>query len=620
MSDSGDPRERLVQLVVRLRAAPDAERPAIVEQLLPLFTESRIPLAVRMAAAARAIESLPDTVQAIRGVARAITAGLSQSRALHRLRHLQHLTEKAAALDTLVELRERKVKMGCPRCGVRLPRAEMAKHLWHEHGLTLVKGKTRSRVGAVDAIRREYATAGDPALFDRAAEIGGESAVRAWAAGTASEDEALPLCRAAREHGAGLCPACFAEVPPHVSELPPLAVAHGRVAGDGYVATATSAFSPRMSATLAAAFVLLAVGGFVHFALGVVFAAAAYSLLFFIRTPRTSPDDRAIDAAWRKLASRLADRRDAARFLTRLCLTSIGQGDPMERANTLIRIISRARDNPAERQLLAVALTLQMDDAGRYGRDRSAGIAELVAPAFGREQPTDFAEFVLAAYFRVPRETSERERLRILLHAAAFTADLTPQDVLDLCDAAPHIAEAMRLPAHHLALLYGVWVHRTARPWATVGEARSVFGLATTERTTAGKLLTHEQGLLLMCDTHPDVEAELGPVLITAGGVSVGGVVTLDPAADVHIQNDGRELIFGKHTLKLSRAIPATFATELKAWLRFRAEVLAVYPAMYLRNESRPLSRLLASFAASCPACGTKCLPLVGAVGRVLPS
>jgi predicted RNA-binding Zn-ribbon protein involved in translation (DUF1610 family) len=620
MPDSDDPRERLVLLVVRLRAASDSERSAIVEQLLPLFRENSIPVAVRMAAAARAIESLPDTADAISGVVRAVTAGIPPSRGLERLRHLQNLTEKADSLDAIIAQRERKVKMSCPRCGVRLSREEMAKHLWHEHRLTLVNGKTRSRGRAVDAIRRAYAAVGDPALFDHAADVGGEAAVRVWTAETASEEESLMLCRAARERGAGLCPECFGEVSPRVPELPPLAVAHGRVAGDGYAARAGSVLSPRMSATLAAAFVLLTLGGCVHFVLGVILATITYGFILYLFTPRSSPDDDAIDAAWRKLVHRLADRNDAARFLARLCLTSIGRGDPMERANTLIRIISRARANPAELELLAMALTLQMDDSGRFGRDRAAGIAELVAPAFRGEHPTDYAEFVLGAYFRVPRETTERERLRILLHASAFAAGLLPRDIIELCDAAPHVAEAMRLAPHHLAMLYGVWTHRTARAWAPVGEAKTVFELTATARTTAGKLLTNESGLLLMCETPPDVETELGPVLITASGVSVGGAVTLDPASDVRIESGGRELIFGKHMLKLSRVLPAKFADKLKAWLRFRAEVLAVYPAMYLRSESRPQPRVLAPFAVRCPACGAECLPVVGAVGREVRS
>ena len=364
------------------------------------------------------------------------------------------------------------MRLSCPRCGVRLPRAEMTKHLWHEHGLALANGKTRTRGQAIAALRREYAATGDPALFDRAADLGGEPAVRAWAAETATEEEAR-RCAPPRGTAARACarsasrtwrPACRRCRPrwgsrtagsPGRDTLPPRP-ARGR----------------RVYATLAAAAALVLVTAVAHVALGFVLAVAAYFATLLRLLPRTPADDRAIDAAWRKLAPALTDRRNAARFLTRLCVTSVGRGDPLERANALQRVIARARATPAERQLLAVALALEMDDGGRFGRDRAAGIADLVSRAFRGEQPADFAEHVLAVYATVPRDAGERARLRVLLHAGAFAAGLSPRDVLDLCDAAPHVAAAMRLPPHHVALLYGVWVHRTAQPWATAARRR----------------------------------------------------------------------------------------------------------------------------------------------------
>jgi hypothetical protein len=612
-----DPRAALAQLVVRLRTAPAVERPAVVRELLPLLANAGVPLAVRLAAAGRAIDALPDTLRAIRDVVRAITSGLTPVRALHRLRHLQHLTERATALDALVAQRERKVKIDCPRCGARLPRPDLAKHLWHEHGLTLTNGHTSTRAREVELLRREYAATGNPALFDCVAEVGGEPAVRVWAAETASEEEAIPVCAAAHERAASVCPACFADVRPAVPEMPPaLAVANGRIAGDGHVARAATDFAPRLAATLAAAGVLVTVTVFVHVALGFVLALVAYFAVLFARLPLAAPSDRAVDAAWRKLAPKLADRRGAARFLTRLCLTSVGRGDPLERANTLIRLIGRARADGAELQLLGAVLALQMDDAGRFGRDRAAGIADLVALAFRGEQPPEFAEYVLATYAAIPRDAGERQRLRILLHAAAFGAGLGPRDLLDVCYTAPHTAAVMRGSPHNLALLYGVWVNRSTAPWANVGVAQTVFELAATSPATAAKLLTAAPGLLLVCDSHPDATAELGPVLVTTNGVSVGGVSTPDPAADVRVDNDGRELVFGKYALALTRPTPSEFATELKAWLRFRAEVLAAYPARYLQTESGAVSRLLAPFTARCPACGTQCVPVVGAIAR----
>ena len=299
-------------------------------------------------------------------------------------------------------------------------------------------------------------------------------------------------------------------------------------------------------------------------------------------------------------------------------MTSVGRGDPLERANVLLRVIARARDNPAEGQLHAAALALQMDDAGRFGRDRTAGIADLVALAFRGGYPPDFAEHVLATYSAGPRDPGERARLRTLLHAAAFDAGLAPRDVLAVCYTAQHMAAIMRGPPHNLALLYGVWLNQTARPWATVGPVQTVFELAARSPATATRLLATVPGLLLVCDSHPDVTAELGPVLVTTSGVSVGGVSTPDPAAHVRVEADGRELVFGKHTFHLARAIPDEFATELKAWLRFRAEVFAAYPAMYLRADPAPLSPLLAPFVVKCPACGTPCVPIVGAVAGQL--
>ncbi len=614
MTTPDDPRAAVALLVVRLRAAAPAERVAVVRQLLPLLANARVPLAVRFAAAGRALDAVPDTPGAIRGVVRALTARASPSRALARLRHLQHLTEKSDSLDALVARRERKVRMRCPRCDVRLPRADMAKHLWHEHRLSLVKGKTRSPARAADAARREHATTSDPELIDRAAALGGEDAVRTWAAETATADEAAPLCAAARERGAGLCPVCFADVPPAVSELPPpLAVADGRIAADGFVARAPRLFRPRVRATLTAAGTLLLFALVVPVWLAFALAALAYALARVFLAPKSTPDDEAIDAAWRKLT----DRRAAVRLLMRLCVTSVGRGDPLERARALNGVIARARDTSAERQLLAAALALQVDDGGRFGRDRAAGIAELVEQAFRGEQPADFAEFVLAVYLSVPRESAERARLSTLLVAAAFRAELTPHDVLDLCAAAPHVAEAVGVTPHHLSLLYGVWTNRTARAWQIIGDAQTVFELVAAAPKTAGRLLAHEPGLLLVCATDPGAEAELGPVLLCVGGVSVGGILTADPAADVRLEAGGRTLVFGKNALRVSGGLPERFPAELKAWLRFRAEVFAGYPAAFLRGEGLT-SRLLAPFVAYCAACGVGCVPVIGEVSRPL--
>jgi hypothetical protein len=76
--------------------------------------------------------------------------------------------------------------------------------------------------------------------------------------------------------------------------------------------------------------------------------------------------------------------------------------------------------------------------------------------------------------------------------------------------------------------------------------------------------------------------------------------------------------VFGKHVLRVGGRLPDTFPADLKAWLRFRAEVFAGYPAAFLTGDADTPAHLLAPFVAHCPTCGTACLPTVGAVARPL--
>src|SRR5262245_15097722 len=363
-----DPRQSLSALVARLAAAPQAARPPLVAAVLPLLSDADIPVPVRVAAAARVLRFIPDRRGPVRRVTRALTAGLSPGRGLARLRQLQNQVEKCDALDALIEARERRVKLACPRCRVRLPRVEMVKHLWHEHALTLERGKTRTWQRVVEDLQAKHATSGDPEPLDRVAALAGVAGLRRWIAGDEPPAEQVaPLLEAAAEHGAGLCPGCFAELPAAVTPLPaPLVLERGRLAGDGFAVEAGGGVwfrtlrvttpekgtaagkrtpAPRGAATLWAALVLLAALPLARdwvFALAAVaLALLAYLLVRLIRGGG-NPDDRAVDAAWARLAPRLAERARAARFLTRLCCASLGRGDPGERVKVLGAVITRA--------------------------------------------------------------------------------------------------------------------------------------------------------------------------------------------------------------------------------------------------------------------------------------
>ena len=227
-------RQPLVALLAELAAAPRSARPRIVVQLLPILADPRIPVPTRVAAAARILHFLPDRERPVRRVARALTAGLSPSRALDRLRELQHHVEKCAALDSFIDRREKRVNLACPRCRIRLSRVEMVKHLWHEHGLTLDRSKTRALAREIEADQERHASTGDSESLDRVAESVGAVGLRRWLANDdPSAEELAPLLEAARDRQAGLCPECFAHLPAAVATLANLRCAR-RLAGDGY--------------------------------------------------------------------------------------------------------------------------------------------------------------------------------------------------------------------------------------------------------------------------------------------------------------------------------------------------------------------------------------------------
>src|SRR5262245_6814109 len=98
-----DSRQSLLDLVARLAAAPPGARPRLVTELMPLLADADIPVPVRLTAAARALHCVPDRRGPVRRLTRALTAGLSPSRGLDRLRQLQNQVEKCEALDALIE-------------------------------------------------------------------------------------------------------------------------------------------------------------------------------------------------------------------------------------------------------------------------------------------------------------------------------------------------------------------------------------------------------------------------------------------------------------------------------------------------------------------------------------
>lgn len=650
-----------LEWVVRTRPALPAE---LTAKLIPHLEAKAIPPALRVAAAARLMRDLPDTPDAVRPVVKALTTGRTPLQGLEQLRHLQHQLDRSRALDHLIDRREQRVKLDCPRCKVRLPRVEMVKHLWFAHGLVLNDGKVLGPDRLVEQEREALAKTGDPTALDRAALLAGDTRatlLREWtAASDPPAEDTAPLRAAAAEHRCGLCPSCLTELPEPLPPVPaPLALAHGRLAGDGYVVEVGGAswfrflrvetpdkvvrsgpdrkvrrVSPRGFASLLAAAVLLVAAAaaltvprevappFTLAAGGAVVAAAVFMVAVYYRKPLPSPDDRAVDAAWSVIGRRLVQAERGTRVLTRLCRTSAGLGDPVERVGVVKRVVEQASGAAEEStpalQLLAAARVLQVEDAGR---DRLAGVAGLAGEAFRGDRPIAFAEFVVECF--EPRDATDAIRLKMLLIAAAFDGGLRPKDLIDLWGVAPNLRRAMAVePLHRLGLLYGLWAQRNIRRWERVGKADSVFDLA--RGPAGGRFLQQLPDLLLALDLDPDTEADLGPVLVCGRGVALGGVMVANPDADVRVAKSPRggfELTFGRHRLRMEHRPPDDFAETLRGWLQVRATVLLPYIDGYLEpGPADVTARVLGPFRRRCWRCGAYSTVAAGKVGTPVPA
>ena len=106
-----------------------------------------------------------------------------------------------------------------------------------------------------------------------------------------------------------------------------------------------------------------------------------------------------------------------------------------------------------------------------------------------------------------------------------------------------------------LGLLHGVWLLRNVRRWVRVGPADTVFELCKVAPHVSGRVLAEFPDLLLYHRTEPDIDRDLGPVLVCTRGVVVGGQLAADPDAEVRQAKLGRfgggyELTFGRHRIR----------------------------------------------------------------------
>jgi hypothetical protein len=665
LARSGPDGPRLaLEYVGRLPGKLPAE---LVRAALPLLADRSVPAAVRLAAAATLLGSVPDGPRAVGAVVRAATAGLSRGRALERMYQLQSRVETCDALDALVAVAEGRVRLRCPRCPARLTRRELIPHLWHLHRLAYQQGQARDPRVLLDAAITTAAAAGEADGIDHSYLLAAQyfpdsdprQVLQALAARGASDPTQTDrLLDRAADEGAGLCPVCLSAVPDPVPPLPPPAnVSAGRVSAEGYCVDATgwreiavsfpgagptrepddtSRRSPRQVAVLVALPLLLLTAAAVavvpaRFAnpawvgvwLGLV-GWMVYLAVLLTRRPPPDRTERAVDLAWSRLAPVVGRTPPAVRFLTRLARASIGAGDPVARGGVVFELVQHAavlaEKGAAYQQLLAAARVLEVLDQGRIGRERVAGLVGVFDPFLRGELGPAYAEAaaetLLASDALAP---GDAERLGVLVVGAAFENGLTPTDLVTVGRFCPWFRRvALAARPDHLALLHAVWRGRNSRPWAAVGDAATAFELARDTPAAGRRILGEFPDALLRVNVGDAAETELGPVLVTMRGVMVAGFAVADPDAPVELSrtSDGWRLRFGPHRLVLSDRVPARVADELRRWLKYRAATL--FPEAERPSPRGPGSRavgILAPLAVACPLCGARSVLRAGQIG-----
>jgi hypothetical protein len=634
----------------------------------PLLSDPAIPAAVKLAAAARFIDVLPDRRETIGPVLRAVTAGLKKGRSLARLIALQHRVERCESLDAVIAAMELKVRLKCPVCTKSFSRPALIKHMWKKHRTGYDRGRIISPEAAAERLIAE-GTGNDPAALDRAflktTDLFPNSTRRHVLQGLASRhwrssDQYAPLADEAGESNAGLCPKCYTAVPDPIPELPsPLTLSYGRLTGDGFSVFVFERWgrrririerpngereerlddrgmrSPRSAGVLYAlpfavtALVAAAIMPRVNPGpLGVavwlgVISVLVYLTVWAFRRDLTSADHRAIEVAWSDLVPGIGRSPAAAQFLTRLCRSSLTAGDPTDRSQVVWELADHAAvladKGGIYVSLYAASAVLKAIDAGKIGRDTANELAALLAKVFRNELTSPVVELMATMILEdVVISKSERTRLSLMLLASAFDSGVTPADIPLLRRHLPQFVRLLPDEMEQLQLLYAVWQGKPGRPWDRAAECEPIFVLAKTRPSVANRALKADPDAVLVHTPDAYLADRLGLVTVNRWGVCFGGATVADPRAEVAVvtTKDGGELSFGRSLFALPKRPPESIERALKKLLVYRAETLIPQAKAYADELSPDRAyTLLAPLAVSCPLCRTVSLIRSGQLG-----
>lgn len=669
-------RHLALELAGRLPVTLD---PALLPVLLPLLAERWLPVDLRVAVAARLIQTVGPDDPHVPDILRHLIAEAGRSRAVERLGRLAQLVGSVPAIAVLQGELASQIKMRCPRCQTRLPREEMLRHLWQEHHLVLDGKRVREPWRLIEDWIVDYDVHGDADLLGRCLDLGRQldpregplRVQRMFLAHGIEDVEAHRFLRSeAQRRGASLCPACYALIPARDERpCPPLSVGPCRLSSPGYGVDIDERgliswlritgpkgrlhhgpepgylFTSRGAAVfLAGPLALVAVGlAFlvervqvlaalpVTGILGLALAAyLGFSIRWWLRRPAQR---RAIDHAWTQVVPLLHGdgfSQEDSRFLAGLARVSLPHARTLPDLPALTRALERTDQavsqgaGPAGD--LAALWRLRAELAVQGEEDTVLLIAQQVGRCLEGKLPLVFAEHLLAEWEASWWTKGNLARLRVLLCDRAFQAGLEVHDLAELARTAPALGDVLAARDREgLARLRLLWSQRAAQPWDRCGAARTVFDLAPNPRQ-ASKYFGAYPDLLLVQTSIKDGGENLlaSPLVLCGRGIVFEETLFEEPPEVMEvkakwlIQGGGFDLILGEHRFYYPED-PDRLARRLERWFRFWFhEFLPQVAAVHSWRSPVPIAHLRLGELVTCPDCRQRFLAELGNVGAPL--
>lgn len=672
LADSTRPRDRHLALALAARLA-EALSLRLIGRIQPLLADRRLAARVRLDATVALVRAIGRDSEEARGLLATSVTGMGKSRAFDWLTELERRLGPAVPLTELRQQIERKLRVSCPLCPVKLHHPELARHLWSEHQLILDGRDVREPWRLIEEWVNRCQKSENGELMHRCEQLArladpdqGEQRLRRLIARQQTDASLRDEVKAeAADQTASICPYCFALAPVHAGEtVVDLTIAKGRIAGNGYVVDVRETgllphlevmtpqgviFSgkepgqlltepgavyllagPPVVLALVLTVILTILGGHAMPVTLVLLWLAGMAVLT-VKACWSGPAlvrERAVRHAWIVLVPRLFrvagfDRAESA-FLAGLARLTGGHSRSrkasawVKQLPGLLALVERgtvAGSCPVSH--LAALRRLAIEAEAATGIDALLLVAGQLGRCLHGQLPFAYGEHLLNEWNQNAWTPFQRARLRALLCDRAFEAGYEVRDLLALQQVAPRLADLVQVDEpDSLARLRLLWALRAAQPWAEAGEATTVFELAQ-DANASFPWLRNTPDLLLL-------GSEPAPVSVDGQGIIFRGVQC--HGTEQRIDVEPFLSWFGvRYRLSVREADfefsddPTEVAVSLRAWMHFfEHEFLPRIAEVHTWETPIPIAALRTGEAVECPDCGRAFLTRVGDVGVAL--